>query len=305
MHEVPSTRYQGSMVAMITPFTESGEIDFGAMKALIDYQRDGGSNALFFMGVAGEGSVLSDDEHEAVIANTKAYQPNNMTFVYGCVGNSTQHTISRVSVAAAYEADAAIITVPSNMGPTQQQTASFFLEVADRAAVPLGVFNNPARLLTDIDADTALQILSHPRYVLHKEGSPRTGQIGLILRQNPSVVFLADDSPDQDILVTSMALGAQGIANAVGNILPREMAALAEPWDANKDIVDFRSEYFRILPFIHFLYSFRSPIAIKGMMNALGLPAGHLRRPLTSLQEEDVKQGINLMGNLKISIVNE
>ena len=117
----------------------------------------------------------------------------------------------------------------------------------------------------------------------------------LILGENPPVTFLADDSPDQDILVTSMALGARGIASATGNIFPAEFASLAKPWSAETDISAFRDTYFRILPIIHYLYRFRSPIAIKGVMNALGLPAGELRRPLTPLSDSEVDMGLKLV----------
>lgn len=288
-------RFEGSMVAMVTPFGADGAIDFGAMRALIDHQREGGTSTLFFMGVAGEGSVLSEKEHEAVIARTRAMQPPGMSFVYGCTGNSTQGTIDRVAVAAAHDADAAVVTVPPHVGPDQDQAVAYFLEVADRAAIPLGVFNNPARLLTDLDARSVLRIFAHDRYVFHKEGSPRTGQIGLILREDPSCTFLADDSPDQEILVTSMALGARGVANATGNLFPAELARLARPWDEATDLAAFRADYFRLLPIIHFVYGFRSPIGIKGMMNALGLPAGALRRPLTALPAEEVARGMRLV----------
>ncbi|MYH58910.1 MAG: 4-hydroxy-tetrahydrodipicolinate synthase [Boseongicola sp. SB0675_bin_26] len=283
------------MVAMVTPFCADGAIDFGAVKTLIEYHQEGGTRSLFFMGVAGEGSVLSDLEHETIIRRTRAMQPPGMNFVYGCTGNSTEGTIAKVAVAAAYDADAAVITLPPNVGPDQEQAIGYFRDVSDRATIPLGVFNNPARLLTDLDANSALRILSDPRYVLHKEGTPRTGQIGLILKEDPPVTFLADDSPEQDILVTSMALGARGIANATGNLIPSEFAQLAKPWGVDTDLSAFRAAYFRILPIMHFLYGFRSPIAIKGVMNALGLPAGEPRRPLMPLSDFEVEEGVQLL----------
>ena len=295
MTEIRTGQFEGSMVAMVTPFSVDGAIDFGAIKALVEYQRERSTRTLFFMGVAGEGSALSCMEHEAVIVRTRAMQPPGMNFVYGCTGNSTDDTIARVTVAAAHGADAAVITLPPNIGPDQKQAIGYFRDIADRAAIPLGVFNNPARLLTDLDAKSALRIFTHPRYVFHKEGTQRTGQIGLILKEDPPVTFLADDSPDADILVTSMALGARGIANATGNLFPAEMARLAEPWSGGTDLSAFRAAYFRILPVMHFLYGFRSPIAVKGMMNALGLPAGELRRPLMPLPVLEVEKGMRII----------
>jgi 4-hydroxy-tetrahydrodipicolinate synthase len=286
--------FSGSLVAVVTPFTADGAIDYGALAELTAMHEESGTAGLFFLGVAGEGATLDDGEFEEFtrkVLNGKGQLP----YFIGCTGRSTADSARRVALAAEHGADGAILTVPANMGPDQAQAARYFLDIADESSVPIGTFNNPARLLTDLDSATLLEILAHPRIVLHKEGSPRTGQIGEILAAAPDVCFLADDSPDQDILVTSMALGARGIANATGNLLPRELALLASPWDGAEDLAAFRARYFRLLPVVKFLYSHRSPIAIKSMMNAAGLPGGHLRRPLTPLPDARVREGLELL----------
>jgi 4-hydroxy-tetrahydrodipicolinate synthase len=134
--------------------------------------------------------------------------------------------------------------------------------------------------------------------VLHKEGSPRTGQIAEVLANDPPARLLADDSPDQDILLPALGLGAYGIANASGNVFPAELARLATPWTVSEIPEGFRDLYFRLVPLIKFMYSFRSPIGVKMLMKLLGLPAGHLRQPLDFPGTEQHDQGLELLRSI-------
>jgi 4-hydroxy-tetrahydrodipicolinate synthase len=283
------------MVAIVTPFNADDSIDFGGFRELIRFHREHGTSALFFLGVAGESSVLTDQEHKQVIEQTIKLRPPGMPFFYGCTGINTKDTIRKVKVAEVAGADGAMITVPPNVGPDLDQAEAFFLAVADETSLQLGTFNNPARLLTDLQPEQLLRIFRHPNYVLHKEGTPRTGQIAQILRARPAISFLGDDCPDPDILATSMALGAQGTCNAAGNLAPAEMAALSTPWNGPDDVANFRELYFNMLPLITFLYSVRSPIAIKSLMEAIGLPAGKPRLPLRALGPESVRRGVEIL----------
>ncbi|QIS11520.1 dihydrodipicolinate synthase family protein [Nocardia arthritidis] len=232
--------FTGSLVALVTPFNADGGIDYGALSELVALHEESGTSGLFFLGVAGEGATLSDAEFAEFVR--RVLEPRRrIPHLIGCTGRYTRDAIDRVALAAEYGADGAILTVPANMGPDQAQAASYFREVADHSAIPIGTFNNPARLITDLDTATLLEIFEHPAIELHKEGSPRTGQIGEILAARPKVCFLADDSPEQDILVTAMSLGARGIANATGNLVPGELAALARPWTSTTDLDTFRA----------------------------------------------------------------
>ncbi|MER5501410.1 MULTISPECIES: dihydrodipicolinate synthase family protein [unclassified Streptomyces] len=287
--------FTGSLVAVITPFNKNGDVDHGALSELIAMHERNGTSGLFFLGVAGEGATL-DDREFADFARTVLEADHALPHFIGCTGHHTGDTVERVRIAAAHGADGAVLTVPANMGPDQAQAARYFLDVADASPIPVGTFNNPARLLTDLDTATLLDVLNHPRIVLHKEGSPQTGRIGEILAaRGGDVCFLADDSPDQDIICPALALGARGIANAAGNLLPRELAALARPWQDLSDLDGFKELYFRVRPLIAFLYSRRSPIGIKSLMNAAGLPAGHLRAPLTPMPDHETKAGLDLL----------
>lgn len=292
------TLIRGSFVAIVTPFDAAGEIDFGAFKTLVEFQQQNGTNALFFMGTAGELPALTEEEQRRIVVETAKWKTADVPFFYGCTGANTQHTIQKVRFAEENGADGAMLTVPAATGPTQEEAERYFLTIADSTNLPLGTYNNPARLMTDLQWENLLRVFAHPRYVAHKEGTPRSGQAGQILRAMPDIAFLADDEPDHDILVCGMALGAAGISNAAGNLAPAELAALARPWTETQDVAAFRSLYFSLRPLMSFIYSARSPKATKALMNAVGLPAGHPRLPLQPLPEEQVRAGVRILEEL-------
>lgn len=283
--------FAGSLVALITPFDEAGEIDFGALGALIEFQAMHGTDGLFFMSPAGgEAAMLTQDEQKSLIVETAKRKPDGLPFFYGCSGSSTKNTIERVRIAAENGADGAILTLPAAVGPNQDESVRYFLDVAEASDLPLGIFNNPARAMTDLSAETLLRVFSHPRFVMHKEGSSRTGQLASILAGNSSIALMTDDSPDPDMLACGMALGAHGLSSIIGNIAPAETAEIARPWRDDFDLERFRELYFQLVPLMAYAYGDRSPKPTKALMNLLGLPAGKPRAPLQPLEAPAAKK---------------
>lgn len=288
----------GSLVAMVTPFNADGSIDYGAFQALIEFQEAAGTDGLFFFGTAGEGSTLSDGERDLAIGRLMAMRRGSMPFHFGTTGAHTAHTIARTRVAREHGADGAVITVPPYLGPSEADAERYFLEVADASDLALAIYNNPFRLITDLHTPTLLRLFRHPNYRLYKEGTARSGQIAELLRAAPEVSIMAADSPDPDLMTPALALGGQGICSAVGNMLPAEMRALSRPWRSPEDVTRYRAEFLRLSPMFAFTYSARSPIAIKSLMNAVGLPAGQLRAPLRPLAPADIGRGVQLLETL-------
>jgi 4-hydroxy-tetrahydrodipicolinate synthase len=95
-----------------------------------------------------------------------------------------------------------------------------------------------------------------------------------------------------------MSLGGHGTANMTGNVAPRELAAISTPWRSYQEAENFKQAYLRTLPLLHFTYSAINPVAVKSLMKALGLPAGDLRKPLTSLDGEALAKGIRIVQEL-------
>jgi 4-hydroxy-tetrahydrodipicolinate synthase len=293
-------RIEGSFVAMVTPFDEKGDIDFGAWRALINHQHSHGTRAILFLGSTGEPSLLSPEEKKRVIIETVKLRPKGMVFFYGCTGASPDQVIETVRFAAANGADGAVIAAPPYICASETDIEQFYLEIADAVDLPLGIYNNPPRVKTDLQAAQLLRLFRHPNIVIHKESTQRVGQVAQLLAASPDVSVMCCDSPNLGLVVPTMALGGHGTANMGGNIAPAEMARISEPWVGDGNAIAFREAYLQLLPLLHFNYSAINPVAVKSLMRACGLPVGALRKPLRELEPEAIAQGLRIVRELEL-----
>jgi len=289
---------EGSFVALITPFNKDGAVDFGAFRTLLRFQQDHGTRAVLIMGSTGETSMLSPDENKQIIVETAKMKSGRMLFFYGCTGNNTDATIANVKFAKANGADGAILAAPAYICASEADGEQFFLDVADATDLPLGIYNNPPRVKTDLHWDHLLRLFKHPNFVVHKESTTRVGQVAQILAAKPDVSVMCCDSPNLGLVIPTMSLGGHGTANMTGNIAPAELATISTPWTSYREAEAFRETYLRCLPLLHYTYSAVNPVAVKSLMRALGLPAGDLRRPLRSLEGEALEKGVRIVREL-------
>jgi 4-hydroxy-tetrahydrodipicolinate synthase len=291
-------KIEGSFVALITPFNKDGAVDFGAFRTLLKFQEDHGTRAVLIMGSTGETSMLSPEEKKQVIVETAKMRSGKMLFFYGCTGNNTDATIANVKFAQANGADGAILAAPAYICASEADAEQFFLDVADATDLPLGLYNNPPRVKTDLHWDHLLRIFRHPNYVVHKESTTRVGQVAQVLAARPDVSVMCCDSPNLGLVIPTMSLGGHGTANMTGNIAPAELATISTPWRSNKEAESFKETYLRCLPLLHYTYSAINPVAVKSLMKAIGLPAGDLRRPLRNLEGEALEKGVRIVREL-------
>jgi 4-hydroxy-tetrahydrodipicolinate synthase len=288
----------GSFVALITPFNKDGSVDFAAFRTLLKFHEDNGTSAILIMGSTGETSMLSPEEKKAIIVETAKMKTAKMPIFYGCTGNNTEQTIANVRFAKDNGGDGAILAAPAYICAPESDIERFFLDVADATDLPLGIYNNPPRVKSDLHWDHLLRIFKHPNYVIHKESTARVGQVAQVLAGSPNVSVMCCDSPNLGLVVPTMSLGGHGTANMTGNLAPRELATISTPWSGYAEAEGFKNAYLGLLPLLHFTYSAINPVAVKSLMKTVGLPAGDLRKPLTNLQGEALAKGIRIIKDL-------
>ncbi|WP_054459357.1 4-hydroxy-tetrahydrodipicolinate synthase family protein, partial [Achromobacter aegrifaciens] len=269
----------GSFVALITPFNKDGSPDYEAFRELLKFQEDNGTSAVLIMGSTGEVSMLSQKERQDIIVETAKMKTGKMKLFYGCTGNNTEATMDYLRFARANGADGAILAAPAYICASEADIESYFLEIADATDLPLGIYNNPPRVKSDLHWDQLLRIFKHPNYVVHKESTTRVGQVAQVLYGAPDVSVMCCDSPNLGLVVPTMSLGGHGTANMTGNIAPAELTEISQPWTSPEVSFSFRESYLRNLQLLHYSYSAINPVAIKSLMKAVGLPAGGPRQP--------------------------
>lgn len=286
---------EGSFVALATPFNKDGSLDFEGFRTLLRFQEDNGTAAVLILGSTGEVSLLSAEERHAVIRETAKMKSGKMKFFYGCTANNTDASIAMVKFARDNGADGAILAAPSYICASEADIERYFLDVADASDLPIGIYNNPPRVKTDLTHEGLLRIFKHPNVVIHKESTARVGQVAQVLAAKPNVSVMCCDSPNLGLVVPTMTLGGHGLANMTGNIAPAELALMSTPWRGADDAMNFRNEYLRCLPLLHFTYSAINPVAVKSLMKACGLPVGEARRPLTGLEPAHLARGVEIV----------
>src|SRR5258706_2094992 len=269
----------GSFVALITPFNKDGSVDFGAFRTLLKFQEQHGTSAVLIMGSTGETSMLAPEEKREIIVETAKMKTPRMPVFFDCTGNNTAATIANVRFAAANGADGAILAAPAYICAPESDIEHFFLDVADATDLPLGIYNNPPRVKSDLDTANLLRIFKHPSYVVHKESTARVGQVAQVLAAKPKVSVMCCDSPNLGLVVPTMSLGGHGTANMTGNIAPTELAIISTPWTSYAEAENFKTTYLKLLPLLHFTYSAINPVAEKMLLRGPGRPARESAQP--------------------------
>lgn len=298
---MPKVKLEGSFVATITPFNRDGSVDIEGFRTWFDFHGENGTGALLLMGSTGEVSLLSTEERHLIIRETVKFKKPGMPLFFGCTANSTEATIAMVAHAAGEGADGAIITIPSYICPSVDDAVRYYLDVADAAAIPIGIYNNPPRVKTDLDAEAVIRLAEHPNIVILKESTSRVAQVAEVAAAGAELALMCCDSPNLGLVMPVMSLGGQGTANMTGNIAPRELATISKPWTSFDDAEACREAYLRLLPLLKFTYSAVNPVPVKSLAAALGMPAGDLRRPLRALDGEALAKGLRIVEELGLA----
>lgn len=286
---------EGSFVALITPMNTDGSVDIEGFRTLLQWHEENGTKAILFMGSTGEVSMLSAEERRTIITETAKMKTGKMQFYYGVTGSNTSVTIENTKFAKAEGADGVIFAAPAYICADNVAITDYAHEVLDCADMPMGFYNNPPRVKTDLHWDNLLTLAKHPNMVVLKESTTRVGQVAQICAAKPDMAIMCCCSPNLGLVIPTMALGGHGTANMTGNVIPQEMAVISKPWENGDDAFACRSAWLDNLATLHFAYSAGNPVSIKTLMQAAGLPAGPLRKPLQPIRGAALQKGIDAL----------
>jgi 4-hydroxy-tetrahydrodipicolinate synthase len=293
-------RPEGSWVAIPTPFTEHDEVDFPGFEKLVDFQVEHGTNGLLLMGSTGESSALTIDERQEILDRVLAYAKDKIPVLAGTTCGNTKQTIELSQYAQRAGADGLLLVVPPYLKPTQDGVYEHLKAVAEAVDIPVAIYNNPGRVGVNIEPATVVALAELPNLVADKEAMPNVSQLVQIRRQaGDKINLLCCDAPGFSLIVPTLALGGHGTANISGNVIPQEMAEMSRPWLSWEDVQRTRELLFQYHPLMAALYSLPNPIVVKAALRLLGLPAGHVRRPLLDMEEgqtEDLRALMDRLG---------
>jgi 4-hydroxy-tetrahydrodipicolinate synthase len=272
----------GSIVALVTPMTETGDIDWAALERLIDWHIANGTQALGLVGTTGEASTLSHPEHREVIRFGVSHAGGRIPIMAGTGSNSTLEAVELTVSAAEAGADCALLVTPYYNRPTQEGLYQHFKTVAGAINLPIVLYNVPSRTGCDLSVETTLRLSQIENIVGLKDATGDVARGATLIQILPKgfAVYSGDDSTTCDLL----EVGAAGCISVTANVAPAQMADMCKRALAG-DMASARTidDQVRALHGTLFLES--NPIPVKYAMGKMGLIEPTMRLPLTPLSE--------------------
>ncbi|MFM8538413.1 MAG: 4-hydroxy-tetrahydrodipicolinate synthase [Planctomycetaceae bacterium] len=272
-------QFAGLSVAIVTPFRD-GAVDYERLREQIDFQAAAGTTCICPVGTTGESPTLTHDEHERVIAASVEAAAGRMLVMPGTGSNSTAEAVRLTRFAARAGADAALVVGPYYNRPTQAGLEAHFRALAEAVDVPICVYNIPARTGRNIEPETIIRLADVPTIAMLKEATGSMDQASQVIAATDLTVLSGDDS----MTLPLMAIGGRGVISVVGHIVPGDMLALCDAFDAG-DLRAAREWHAKLFTLARDLLGLASnPIPIKAAMAMLGRDSGEVRLPLVPLE---------------------
>ena len=268
--------FTGSGVALVTPFNKDYSIDYDALRKLVRYQIDNGTDFLVVQGTTGESPTLSQDEKLQVLQTVIDENKGALKIVYGVGGNNTMDVgekLKKVPVGV----DGILSVSPYYNKPTQQGIIEHFSYIATCTHLPIILYNVPGRTGSNMLLSTTLKLAEIPNLVAVKEASGNMEQIMEIIRLKPEGFGVL--SGDDAITMPLIAAGADGVISVVANAFPKRFSEMVHAsMDENLPVA--RKAHYDLLSITKMFFEEGNPGGVKVSLNKQGLMEETMRLPL-------------------------
>jgi 4-hydroxy-tetrahydrodipicolinate synthase len=270
----------GSIVALITPMHEDGSVDYDALRRLIDWHIDEGTDCIGVVGTTGESPTVSVEEHWEIIRVAVEHARGRVPIMAGTGANSTREAIEHSRYARKAGADCTLSVVPYYNKPSQEGIYQHFKAIAEAVDIPMVLYNVPGRTVADMLPETTLRLAQIPGIVGIKEATGNIERAGWLVRNAPE--GFAIYSGDDPTAVALMLLGGHGNVSVTANVAPRAMHELCKAALAGQ-AREAAAIHLKLLPLHKNLFVEPSPAPTKWALSRLGRCGATLRLPIVAL----------------------
>jgi len=270
------------MVALVTPMHEDGSVDYGTLRALVDWHIAEGTDCIVAVGTTGESATVSVEEHVEIIRVCVEHAAGRIPIMAGAGANSTQEAIELSKHAKRVGASCTLQVVPYYNKPSQEGMVRHFTKIAESVDIPLVLYNVPGRTVADMQHDTVVRLAQVPGIIGIKEATGSIERAGWLLRAVPESfsVYSGDDST----AIALMLMGGHGNISVTANVAPRlmhELCAAALAGDTRRAT----ALHLKLLPLHKNLFCEPSPAPTKFALSRLGRCRPTLRLPLVEMTD--------------------
>ena len=275
-------KLQGTITAMVTPFDADDNVDYGALRAFVDWQCSSGVEGICAVGTSGESPTLSHEEHHKVIQKTIEYAAGRVKIIAGTGANSTAEAVSLTRAAiAAGGADASLQVTPYYNKPNAEGLYRHFMTVAD-LGLPVVLYNVPGRSGREIPLEVVERLAKHPNVVAIKEAGGSVERVSAIKHLCPDFTVL---SGDDSLALPMVSVGAEGVISVASNVIPKEMGEFIRTALAG-DMAAARAMHQRYYGLFHDLFIDVNPVMVKEALVMMGRIGPGFRLPLCETTPE-------------------
>lgn len=271
-------KFKGLGIALVTPFTQEGEVDYTALRRLLDYQLSNGADFLCILATTGETPCLSKEEKQNIKDLVVEKVAGRIPILMGCGGNNTAAIIDSLKHDDFTGVDGILSVCPYYNKPSQEGLYQHFKAIAGATNLPVVLYNVPGRVGVNMEAETTLRLARDcENIVAIKEASGNFTQIDDIIKNKPDTFDVI--SGDDGITFPLINLGAVGVISVIGNALPLEFGRMVR-LALNGENESARTIHHKFTELFKLLFVDGNPAGVKAMLHSMGLIENELRLPL-------------------------
>ena len=281
------TIFTGAGVAIATPMTESGEINFDELGRLIEFNIENGTDAIIICGTTGESATMTDEEHVACIKYAVEKTAGRIPVIAGTGSNHTSYAVNLSKEAEKLGADALLCVTPYYNKASQKGLIKHFTAVAEAVDLPIILYNVPSRTGVNIVVETMKELSKLDNIVAVKEASGNISQVAKIMSLTDGKADLYSGNDDQ--VVPLLSLGGKGVISVTANIAPRDVHDMVKKF-MDGDVKESLDIQLKMIDLCEALFCEVNPIPVKKAVELMGLCGGTMRMPLTEMEPAHVEK---------------
>ena len=294
-------KFNGTGVALVTPFKKEGEVDYSALEKLVEFQIQNGVNYLVVQGTTGESVTLTDQEKISVLEFVIEINKERLPIVLGIGGNNTNLVIEQINQFSNYKIDGILSVSPYYNKPSQEGIYAHYKALSKASSLPIILYNVPGRTSSNISPDTTLKLANEcENIVAIKEASGDLEQIMLIILNKPDGFLVI--SGDDALTLPHLAIGGDGVISVVANAFPKRFSTMVSSI-LKGDLDLAKQKHYELFEIIKYLFADGNPGGIKYVLKLINICEDNMRLPLVNINEKTANKLYELVASIDDTLV--
>lgn len=290
--------FKGLGVALITPFSSDGNVDYKSLTRLVEYQIDNGADFLCILATTSEAPCLSTEEKEKVKQLVIEVNRGRLPLLMGCGGNNTKAIVEELKNSDWRGIDGVLSVCPYYNKPSQEGLYQHFKAIAEASPLPVVLYNVPGRTGVNLKAETTVRLANDCENIIAiKEASGSLEQVDEIIKNKPARFDVI--SGDDALTFSMVASGAAGSISVIGNALPKEVSRMIR-LEFNGEYEAARIIHHRFTELYSLLFIDGNPAGVKALLHEMGFIENVLRLPLVPTRITTLQKMTEILKTLKI-----